>query len=76
MEKLIRSLINTVKQQKWKEKASGDNCTSNLVPTGQTIGEEMAIHSSILAWEIPWTEEPVRLHCPYGWKESDPTEAT
>ena len=20
--------------------------------------EEMAIHSSILAWEIPWTEEP------------------
>ena len=21
----------------------------------------MAIHSSILAWEIPWTEEPGRL---------------
>ena len=21
----------------------------------------MAIHSSILAWEIPWTEEPVTL---------------
>ena len=21
----------------------------------------MATHSSILAWEIPWTEEPVRL---------------
>ena len=21
----------------------------------------MAIHSSILAWEIPWTEEPDRL---------------
>ena len=20
--------------------------------------EEMAIHSSILAWKIPWTEEP------------------
>ena len=33
----------------------------------QTLGqedpleEEMAVHSSILAWEIPWTEEPGRL---------------
>ena len=25
------------------------------------LGEEMATHSSILAWEIPWTEEPGRL---------------
>ena len=23
--------------------------------------KEMATHSSILAWEIPWTEEPGRL---------------
>ena len=23
--------------------------------------EEMVTHSSILAWEIPWTEEPGRL---------------
>ena len=23
--------------------------------------KEMASHSSILAWEIPWTEEPGRL---------------
>ena len=22
------------------------------------LGKEMAIHSSILAWKIPWTEEP------------------
>ena len=22
------------------------------------LGEEMATHSSILAWTIPWTEEP------------------
>ena len=33
----------------------------------QSLGEkdplkkEMATHSSILAWEIPWTEEPGRL---------------
>ena len=25
------------------------------------LGEEMAAHSSILAWRIPWTEEPDRL---------------
>ena len=24
------------------------------------LEEEMATHSSILAWEIPWTEEPGR----------------
>ena len=23
--------------------------------------EEMAIHSSILAWRIPWTEEPGKM---------------
>ena len=25
------------------------------------LEEEMATHSNILAWEIPWTEEPDRL---------------
>ena len=35
--------------------------------------KEMTIHSSILAWDIPWTEEPGRLV--YGVaKESDTTE--
>ena len=27
----------------------------------EPLEEEMATHSSILAWEIPWTEEPGRL---------------
>ena len=26
-----------------------------------SLEEEMATHSSILAWRIPWTEEPERL---------------
>ena len=26
-----------------------------------TLEKEMATHSSILAWEIPWTEEPGEL---------------
>ena len=35
----------------------------------------MATHSSVLAWRIPWTEEPGRLLCnPWGCKESSMTE--
>ena len=34
----------------------------------------MATNSSSLAWRIPWTEEPSRLHTPWGCKESDTTE--
>ena len=26
-----------------------------------SLEEEMAIHSSFLAWKIPWTEEPGKL---------------
>ena len=33
-----------------------------------------ATHSSILAWEISWTEEPGGLYSPWGHKESDTTE--
>ena len=35
------------------------------------LEEEMASHSSILAWEIPWTEES---DSPWGHKELDTTE--
>ena len=33
----------------------------------------MAAHSSILAWEIPWTEKTARLQS-MGLQESDTTE--
>ena len=45
----------------------------------RSLGQEdplekgMATHSSILAWRIPWTEEPGGLS-PWGCKESDITE--
>ena len=40
----------------------------------KSLEKEMANHSSILAWEIPWTEEPGRLHTVHGVaKESDMT---
>ena len=45
-------------QEKWKiiqeERVS-------LVAQGGLLEEGMATHSSILAWRIPWTEEPGRL---------------
>ena len=33
--------------------------------------KEMATHSSILAWEIPWTEEPGGLQSTESQKESN-----
>ena len=36
------------------------------------LEEVMAIHSSILAWRIPWTEEPDRLQS-MGSQKSDTT---
>ena len=33
------------------------------------LEEEMATYSSILAWEIPWTEEPGRLQS-MGWQKN------
>ena len=39
------------------------------------LEEGMATHSSILAWRIPWTEEPGRLQS--TWSQlSDTTEKT
>ena len=40
----------------------------------QPLGREdplekgMATHSSILAWRVPWTEEPDRLYSSWGLK--------
>ena len=39
------------------------------------LEKEMATRSSILAWRIPWTEEPGRPQS-MGCTESDTTEAT
>ena len=40
------------------------------------LEKEMATHSSILAWEIPWTEEPGGnpMDSPWGHKDLDTTE--
>ena len=46
---------------------SAKESACNARDIGSSLGQEdplekqMATHSSILAWEIPWTEEPGRL---------------
>ena len=37
------------------------------------LEHEIATDSSILAWEIPWTEEPGGLYSPWVAKESNMT---
>ena len=37
------------------------------------LEEEMATHSSIFAWKIPWTDEPGRLQSMETQKELDLT---
>ena len=39
----------------------------------EDLEKEMATHSSILAWKVPWTEILVD-YSPWGCKESDTTE--
>ena len=40
---------------------AGDTGDEGLIPGSEdSLKKEMATHSSILAWKIPWTEEPVR----------------
>ena len=40
---------------------AGDTGDEGLIPGSEdSRKKEMATHSSILAWKIPWTEEPVR----------------
>ena len=40
-----------------------------ILGSRRSPGKEMATHSSILAWEIPWTEKPSGLQ-PTGSQES------
>ena len=58
--------------------SAGDSGASGLMPGREgPLEEEMATHSSILAWKISWTEEPGEGgagYSPLGPEESDTTE--
>ena len=50
----------------------------SILELGRSLEKETATYSSILTWEIPWTEEPGGSmgHSPWGHKESDMNEHT
>ena len=54
------------KKEKDREKNKFNNTHTHIY----YMEKEMATHSSILAWEIPWSEEPGGLQS-IGHKESD-----
>ena len=55
---------------------AGDMGDAALIPSsGRSSGEGNIIHSSILAWRIPWTTSLVGYN-PQGHKELDVTEVT
>ena len=37
---------------------AGDLRDAGSIPESELLEEGMAAHSSILAWRIPWTEDP------------------
>ena len=42
-------------------KAGGTGDSSSILGQGDPLEWELATHSSILAWRIPWMEEPGEL---------------
>ena len=55
---------------------AGDFKDVGSVPgSGSSTEKEMAIHCSILAWRIPWTEDPDGLQS-WSHKELDTNEHT
>ena len=44
-----------------KESARNAGDPGSIPGLGRSLGEGNGNHSSILAWRIPWTEEPGRL---------------
>ena len=58
-------IVPHAKQETWVQSLSQED----------PLEEEMATHSSILAWEIPWTEETSGLQF-IGLQESDMTEVS
>ena len=76
----IRFDINTLKKKNWASLIV--RLVKNLPAMQQTwvrflgwedpLEKEMATHSSILAWRIPWTEEPGRYN-PWGPKSRTQT---
>ena len=55
-----------------KDSAANAGDPGLITGLGRSLEKEMATHSSILAWKIPWTEEPDGLQS-MGSQELDTT---
>ena len=51
-----------------EESACNVEDLGSLPGLGRSLEKEMAIHSSILAWRTPWTEEPGPMKIKYSIK--------
>ena len=68
---LVSEIIQ--RDTQWRETHRHKLCSSQIyLMKGTKTEEEMATHSSVLAWRIPWTEEPGGLQT-LGSQESDTT---
>ena len=46
---------------------AGDARDGSLIPRSEDpLEEKMGTHSNILAWDIPWTEDPGGLQCEHA----------
>ena len=43
---------------------------ASIPGSGDPLQKEVVTHASILAWKIPWTEEPGRLYIVHGVAKS------
>ena len=79
----VRKESDTTEQLNWtklmrqwdsiKNSPASAGEVGSILESGRSLGKEMATHSSILAWEIPWTEKPGGLQSIGVTKESDTT---
>ena len=68
MQKTYKGLLSKIYERILKQLAQTVKCLPAMQETWvrflgreDPLEKEMAIHSSILAWKIPWTQEPDRL---------------
>ena len=52
---------NTLRKESFPRSSVGKELACNAGDRSSIPGSEMATHPSILAWRIPWTEEPGKL---------------
>ena len=68
----LREIVGFPPSSVGRESACNAGDPGSIPGSGRSLEKEMAAHSSILVWRIPWTEEPSRLQS-MGSQELDMT---